>query len=101
MNFFLEFKGENEYLFTINEILQNLRKYKLVDLVNVYQDIGLTREYTKFLLDRNEKEKIKNEELINECAKMSDKCSKMSDQCITMTKQINELKIELNLLVLN
>ena len=94
MNFFLEFKGENEYLFTINEILQNLRKYKLVDLVNVYQDIGLTREYTKFLLDRNEKEKIKNEELINECAKMS-------DQCITMTKQINELKIELNLLVLN
>ena len=79
--FFLEFKGENEYLITINEILQNLRKDKLVDLVNVYQDIELTREYTKFLLDRNEKEKIKNEELINECAKMS-------DQCTTMTKQM-------------
>ena len=89
LNFFLEFKGENEYLITINEILQNLRKDKLVDLDNVYQDIELNREYTKFLLDRNEKEKNKNEELINECAKMSDKCAKMSDQCTTMTKQIN------------
>ena len=85
LNFFLEFKGENEYLIPINEILQNLRKDKLVDLDNVYQDIELTREYTKFLLDRNEKEKIKSEELINECAKMS-------DQCTTMTRQINELQ---------
>jgi hypothetical protein len=99
LNFFLEFKGENKYLITINEILQNLRKDKLIDLDNIYQDIELTKENNRYLIEQNEKEKLKNKELINDCAEisdkcaeMSDKCAKMTDKCAKMTDQINKLQ---------
>ena len=96
LNFFLEFKGENKYLITINEILQNLRKDKLIDLDNIYQDIELTKENNRYLIEQNEKEKLKNKELINDCAEMSDKCAEMSDKCAKMTDKCAKMTDQIN-----
>ena len=101
LNFFLEFKGENKYLITINEILQKLKKDKLIDLDNIYQDIELTKENIRYLIDQNEKEKSKNKELINDCAKMVDKCAKMAYKCSKMSEQINELQNKIKSVSIN
>ena len=62
--FVLEFKEEKKYLIIINGIVQNLRKDKLIDLDNVYQDIELTKE------KNTENESYKNKNLMNDYTKM-------------------------------
>ena len=62
--FVLEFKEEKKYLIIINGIVQNIRKDKLIDLDNVYQDIELTKE------KNTENESYKNKNLMNDYTKM-------------------------------
>ena len=54
LNFFNEFKGQDEYLSTINFLLSKMKKEKIYNLDNIYDDINLVIENNQFLLKKNE-----------------------------------------------
>ena len=54
LNFFNEFKGQDEYLSTINFLLSKMKKEKIFNLDNIYDDINLVIENNHLLLKKNE-----------------------------------------------
>jgi len=97
LNFFNEFKGQDEYLPTINFILSRMKKEALNNLTNIYDDINLVIENNQYLLKKNEELNQKNIKTMNElkisiqeAQEMSCKAKQLQTKMLKMKSEIEE-----------
>jgi hypothetical protein len=97
LNLFNEFKGQDEYLPTVNFILSRMKKEALYNLTNIYDDINLVIENNKYLLKKNEDLNEKNIKTMNELKisiqeveEMSCKAKELQTKMLKMKSEIEE-----------
>ena len=90
LNFFNEFKGQDEYLSTINFLLSKMKKEKIYNLDNIYDDINLVIENNHLLLKKNEELNKKLNTKIQEAEDMEFKAKQFQTQLSKLKSELNE-----------
>ena len=90
LNFFNEFKGQDEFLSTINFLLSKMKKEKIYNLDNIYDDINLVIENNQHLLKKNEELNKKLNTKIQEAEDMEFKAKQFQTQLSKLKSELNE-----------
>ena len=94
LNFFMEFKAQNDYLEQINYVLFKIGKTQLLNLDNEKQDLDLINDKCESLLKMNTKLKEKSNKILNELYAKKKQANELKSEIINLKSQIINLKNE-------
>ena len=95
LNFFMEFKGDNQYLNEINLFLSKMNKKSLINLDNEFQDIDLIIEKNIFLLKRNKELSKNNKDLLLFLDEKNNEVDQLKKDMETIQAKADKLKAQL------
>ena len=88
LNFFMEFKAQNDYLDQINYVLFKIGKTKLLNLDNEKQDLDLINDKCESLFKMNKKLKEKSNKILNELNAKKKEANELKSEIINLKNKV-------------